>query len=133
MLEGQLRSQNLHSAILYDIFMRGKVERAHFHAFSSHFLKENPFSGGSCVGVVGVFGPKGVFGCQVNVQKVSEGWPNSLRFGPITRRENIIASGSLGKVHKYALVCLVVQAHAHCIKNQIYFTWSKSQHLETQL
>ena len=85
------------------------------------------------MGVVGVFGPKGVFGCQVNVQKVSEGWPNSLRFGPITRRENIIASGSLGKVHKYALVCLVVQAHAHCIKNQIYFTRSKSQHLETQL
>ena len=53
--------------------------------------------------------------------------------GSSTRRENIIASGSLGKVHKYTLVCLVVQAHAHCIKNQIYFTRSKSQHLETQL
>ena len=65
MLEGHLRSLNRHNAILYDIFKRGKVERAHFHAFSSHFLKENPFSGGSCVGVVGVFGPKGVFGCQV--------------------------------------------------------------------
>ena len=61
-------------AILHDIFKRGKVgkvERAHFHAFSSHFLKVNPFSGGSCVGVVGVFGPKGVFGCLLNVQKVS--------------------------------------------------------------
>ena len=41
MLEGQLRSQNLPSAILYDILKHGKVERAHFHAFSSHFLKEN--------------------------------------------------------------------------------------------
>ena len=45
MLEGQLRSQNLHSEILYNIFKRGKVERAHFHAFSSHFLKENLFEG----------------------------------------------------------------------------------------
>ena len=45
MLEGQLRSQNLHSAILYDIFKHGMVERAHFHALSSHFLKENLFEG----------------------------------------------------------------------------------------
>ena len=71
MLEGQLRSQNLHSAILYDIFKHGKVERAHFHAFSLHFMKKNLFSGGSCVGFFGFFGPKGVFGCLVNVQKVS--------------------------------------------------------------
>ena len=43
------------------------------HALSSHFLKENLFCGGSGAGFAGFFGPKGVFGCQDNVQQVSEG------------------------------------------------------------
>ena len=77
MLEGQLRSLNYHNAILYNIFKIEKVERVLFHPLSSHFLKENIFSGGSCAGF---FGPKGVFGCQDKVQKVSEGL---LVFSPI--------------------------------------------------
>ncbi len=50
-----------------------------FHPLSSHFLKENPFS---CVGRLGLLGPKGVFGCQDVVQKVSGGSDDWLQFGP---------------------------------------------------
>ena len=64
MLEGQLMARNLRNAMLYDLSFVVVV-------FSLHFLKENLFSGGSCVGSVGSFGPKVVFGCQEYVQKVS--------------------------------------------------------------
>ena len=69
MLEGRLRWQNDRNAILYDTSFSSMVERVLFHHFSSSFLKENQFSGGSCVGGFGVFGPKGAFGCQEDEEK----------------------------------------------------------------
>ena len=42
--------------------------------------QEFRFWGGSCVGFFGFFGPKGVFWCQDNVQKVSKGSHAWLRF-----------------------------------------------------
>ena len=69
MLQGQLRCQNDRNAILYDTSFSSMVERVLFHPFSSSFLKENQFSGGSCVGGFGVFGPKGAFGCQEDEEK----------------------------------------------------------------
>ena len=64
MLKGHLRSLNWHNAILYNIFKRGKVERAYFHIFSSYFLKEYPIWRGSWASFLGIFSPKCVFGCQ---------------------------------------------------------------------
>ena len=69
MLEGRLRWQNDRNAILYDTSFRSMVERVLFHPLSSSFLKENQFSGGSCVGGFGVFGPKGALGCQEDEEK----------------------------------------------------------------
>ena len=72
MLEAQLRSLNRPNAMLYDLSSGGKVERLLLHPFSSHFLKENPFSGGSGVGVVAVFGPKLYLGVKKMCKKVFE-------------------------------------------------------------
>ena len=105
MLEGHLRSLNRHNAILYDIFKRGKVERANFHAFSSHFLKENPFSGGSCVGAVGVFGPKGVFGCQEHgkkFQKVCSLIGDLLRVTVLTTHSNLLSGNGATRIYSIA-------------------------------
>ena len=63
MLEGQLMAINLRNAMLYDLYFVVVVV-----VFSSHFLKENLFGGGSWSGP---FGPEVVFGCQENAQKVS--------------------------------------------------------------
>ena len=72
-------ARNLRNAMLYDLSFVVVV----VVVFSSHFLKENLFWGGSCVGSVGSFCPKCVFGCQENVQKVS--WDSDRWFGFGTR------------------------------------------------
>ena len=59
-----MRWQNDRNAILYDCSFSEEVERVLFHPLSSLFLKENHFLGGSCVGLFGLFGPKGALGCQ---------------------------------------------------------------------
>ena len=74
-------ARNLRNAMLYDLSFVVVVVVV---VFSSHFLKENLFWGGSCVGRVGQFCPKVVFGCQEHVQKVS--WASDRRFGFVPRQ-----------------------------------------------
>ena len=64
--------QNDRNAILFDTSFWEKVERVLFHPLSSHFLKENYFRGGSCVGILRFFGPKGAWGAKKHVEEVSE-------------------------------------------------------------
>ena len=47
-------------------------ERVLFHPLSSSFMKENLLLGGSCVGFLGFFCPKGALGSQKHVEEVAE-------------------------------------------------------------
>ena len=49
--------------VLYEITVNLEGERVLFCPLSSHFLKENQFSGVSCIFLLVLFGLKGVLGC----------------------------------------------------------------------